>query len=231
MNSPFAFKTVGARARYYNKAFAPMPVKDMVEYLNKGTPVVYVDTETSGLGLDHRIVELSAIKVNNPLSFDENAGDTEVFSSRFNPRRGIDPRSHEIHGLRLSDLRNEPWFEDHAEELLSFFDGCVLVAHNANFDLTFIAMEVARANAAQPEGSEGRMMFRNFVRGVRFFDSQKLHATMGDNKPENKTLDAMSAASGVAGERRVHTALGDAILLANMCRELFKPLCSQKGNA
>ena len=102
-----------------------------------------MDLETTGI--DHskgeRIIEISMIKVDS----DKWEAPWEVYDRRCNPRRGIQPGATAVHHITNEMLEDEPYFEDIADEILTFVEGTdVLIAHNMNFDGPFLASELDR---------------------------------------------------------------------------------------
>ncbi len=96
------------------------------------TPLVYVDIETNGgNGSRGRIIEVAAIKVIN--------GEiTDSFTSLVNPGSDIPYWITKLTGIVNNDLVSAPYFEDIAEQLHTFLDDCLFVAHNVLFDYSFI---------------------------------------------------------------------------------------------
>lgn len=103
-----------------------------------GCGFAVVDLETTGLhpNYHHRVVEI-AVVILGPTFDVEYEWDTLV-----NPRRDVG--ASEIHGLTARHLAQAPTFEDIADDLLEMLTGRVFVAHNARFDLSFLAAELSR---------------------------------------------------------------------------------------
>lgn len=100
------------------------------------TPFVYVDIETNGgNGANGRVIEVAAIKVIN--------GEiTDSFTSLVNPGGDIPYWITKLTGIVNNDLISAPYFEDIAEQLHTFLDGCLFVAHNVLFDYSFIKRQL-----------------------------------------------------------------------------------------
>ena len=110
------------------------------------------DIETTGLEQSewHRIIEvaLAVYHTDNGIDF-RKLGKTWV--RRINPLRAIDPGAQAVHGIAASDLKGCPEWPEVApaiNKLLSSTD--VLVAHNAEFDAPFLALELVRAGFDMP---------------------------------------------------------------------------------
>lgn len=72
----------------------------------------------------------------------------ETWSSLLNPNRDVGPTH--IHGITASDVIEAPAFAEVAGEVLALLRGRVLVAHNLNFDWSFLEAEFARASLPIP---------------------------------------------------------------------------------
>ncbi|KAA3662253.1 MAG: WYL domain-containing protein [Chloroflexi bacterium] len=101
------------------------------------TPLVILDTETTGLHpwLGHRIVEIGAIRL-------ENGQVIDTFNQMLDPGRSMDPAATAVNGIQDSDLIGQPLFSNIIDDLLSFLDGALIVAHNAGFDADYLGMEL-----------------------------------------------------------------------------------------
>jgi DNA polymerase III epsilon subunit family exonuclease len=73
------------------------------------------------------------------------------FSSLVNPGLPIPPEVSQIHGITDDMVRNSPSFGALAPRLIDAIEGSVIVAHNAEFDLSFLKMEFAKAGLRLPE--------------------------------------------------------------------------------
>ncbi len=93
---------------------------------------VVIDTETTGLGLDDRIIELAALAV-DPVSMVV----VDRFVTLLNPGRDTGPEN--VHGISNAMVAQSPSFTDVSESLARFLHGRVLVAHNLEFDRRFLA--------------------------------------------------------------------------------------------
>lgn len=106
---------------------------------------VFLDVETTGLSpRTSRVCEVALIAFQ---------GNSRVghFSSLVNPGLPIPPETSRIHGITDEMVRNSPAFPALAPRLIALLEGSVIVAHNAEFDLSFMEMEFARAGLKLPE--------------------------------------------------------------------------------
>ena len=98
--------------------------------------VAVVDVETTGLSpRTDRVVEVGVVLL-------DDRGEVE-FETLLDPGRDVGPTA--VHGIRASDVVEAPAFADVAPYLRSLLAGRVVVAHNALFDLRFLAPEFGRA--------------------------------------------------------------------------------------
>lgn len=68
----------------------------------------------------------------------------DSFISLINPEREIQPFVVNLTGINSKMLKNAPKFYEVAKRILEIMDGCVLVAHNANFDYRVVRNEFSR---------------------------------------------------------------------------------------
>lgn len=95
-------------------------------------PAVVFDLETTGFSAKKcRIIEIGAVKIENGEIIDR-------FSSFVNPEMKLPYRIEELTGILNQDLLKAPTIEQVLPEFLSFISGAYLVAHNADFDVSFI---------------------------------------------------------------------------------------------
>ncbi|MGY1662296.1 exonuclease domain-containing protein [Geodermatophilus sp. SYSU D00705] len=100
--------------------------------------VAVIDVETTGLSpRTDRVVEVGVVLL-------DERGEVEAeFETLIDPGRDVGPTG--VHGIRASDVVEAPTFADLAPYLRSLLAGRVVVAHNALFDLRFLAREFGRA--------------------------------------------------------------------------------------
>ena len=98
---------------------------------------IVLDTETTGLDPDdgHRIIEIGCIEI-----FNRNITEN-TFHKYINPERESDKDALKVHGLDQSFLSKQPKFEEIANKLIEFLGDAKIVAHNANFDVSFLNNE------------------------------------------------------------------------------------------
>ena len=119
---------------------------------------VIFDTETTGFSpVNDRLVELGAVKVRNGKKLGEKTW-------LINPQRSIPWYVQKVHNISLEMLKDKPTFAEVYPEFLEFIDGSVLIAHNAPFDIRFIAAEAERAEMPAPKNAvlDSLVLFRNW---------------------------------------------------------------------
>jgi len=163
---------------------------------------IVFDTETTGLDMSaDRIIEIGCVELLNHIP----SGKT--FQAYINPGRSISVDSYRVHGLSESFLADKPAFDSTVDEFLGFIDDSPLIAHNAEFDLTFVNAELGRAGRVGLDPS-------------RIIDSLVLARRRHPAGPNS--LDALCARYGVdSSNRTLHGALVDAALLAEVYIELI----------
>lgn len=154
---------------------------------------VVFDIETTGFSpVNNRIIEIGAVKV-------ERGEVTERFSSFVNPDVPIPFEIEKLTGINDSMVMEAPMIEEVLPRFLEFCEGCVLVAHNASFDMSFI-MENCRR-----QGFSDRFTYVDTVGIARILlPGQAKH-----------TLDAVAKTMGVSLENH-HRAVDDAEATAHI---------------
>lgn len=105
---------------------------------------VAFDTETTGLSphTGDRIIEVGLVSFR--CDAEGRVVDQQEYGKLVNPEIPIPRAATEVSKLRDEDLADAPLFVDIAEEVASFFDGAVAVAHNYPFDHAFLTAELER---------------------------------------------------------------------------------------
>lgn len=163
---------------------------------------IVFDTETTGLDPKdgHRVVEIGALELENHVPTGRS------YHQYINPRRPMPAEAFAIHGISDDDLKDKPVFADIAADFAAFFEGAVLIAHNASFDMNFLNFELTKA---------GRSPLKGKV--IDTLQIAKKKYPGGRN-----SLDALCLRFGVDTSKRVkHGALLDSELLAEVYLELM----------
>lgn len=97
-----------------------------------------LDIETTGGKYNEEgITEIAIYKYDGHKVVDQ-------FISLLNPERDIQPFVVNLTGINSSMLRNAPKFYEVAKRIVEITDGCILVAHNAQFDYRILCTEFRR---------------------------------------------------------------------------------------
>lgn len=164
-------------------------------------PLVFLDLETTGLDVygDDRICELAFQRVVG--------GATEAtIDQLIDPLRPLSAQSFRINGIAPEDLAGAPRFDEVADLMQAAFDGALLVAHNAPFDIGFLSAELARHD---------RPPLRNPV-----LDTLSLARRI---LPRRRSYSLASLATDLGVQPPTHRALADVLAL----RAVFEDLAAR----
>lgn len=165
-----------------------------------GGRILVLDTETTGLAGSDRIVSLAAFRMVGL------AVQPEALYLVFDPGMESHPKAAEVHGWDDWTTRHQDPFADtaaHIRDWLTWAD--LIVAHNAAFDLGFLAREFRTAGVA----SLRRRSACTVDLARRVWTGQRA------------SLDACLARIGLAREGERHGAFEDAFLAMNLFRYLM----------
>lgn len=96
---------------------------------------VVLDVETTGFDpRNNRIIEIGMIKVTD-------GKETDTFSSFINPGSPIPPHITTLTGITDDDVSSAPFFDEIANEIVSFMGEAIIVGHNVQFDIGFMQSE------------------------------------------------------------------------------------------
>ncbi|MDE6517715.1 MAG: PHP domain-containing protein, partial [Acetatifactor sp.] len=154
---------------------------------------VVFDIETTGFSpVNNRIIEIGAVKV-------EHGEITERFSSFVNPDVPIPFEIEKLTGINDSMVMEAPMIHEVLPKFLDFCEGCVLVAHNASFDMSFIMENCRRLG---------------FSDRFTYVDTVGIARILLPNQAKH-TLDAVAKTLGVSLENH-HRAVDDAEATAHI---------------
>ena len=106
---------------------------------------VVFDLETTGFSpVTCSIIEIGAVKV-------VNGKVTDRFSTFVNPKVPIPYRIEKLTSISDEMVMDAPEISEILPAFLSFCEGCVMVAHNASFDMSFIQANCEKLGLACPE--------------------------------------------------------------------------------
>lgn len=154
-----------------------------------------LDTETTGLSPQEggKICEIA-------VSVTQNGRPLETFTTLINPGCPMHPDVIAIHGITNEMVKTAPSFAQIAPQLLTLLDGCVLVAHNAKFDLSFLQAECENCGLSLGQrpvldtlllARKSGLFQRNnlgFVAQQLGIDARGCHRAMADTKMAEQVL-------------------------------------------
>lgn len=203
--------TSGIRIRLPARIAEARPVYDAVQPRHESPEddlraleyaIVDVETTGSGYASGHRVTEFAAIRVN---------GRGEVldeFESLVNPDRPISPFVTALTNITYDMVKLAPRFWEIAPRVHALLDGAVFVAHNAQFDRSFVTEELRRASAPPL--------------GDRTLCTVRLARKVVPEVP-SRSLDALQYFFNVDNHAR-HRAYGDALATTTIFRRLLDRL-------
>ena len=120
---------------YGLEAYLVDDLKDIIENSKNQSLLdryVVFDLETTGLSPNScKIIEIGAVKV-------EDGKITDRFSTFVNPKEPIPYKIEELTSIRDDMVIDAPTIEEILPKFMEFCEGCIMVAHNAEFDMSFI---------------------------------------------------------------------------------------------
>jgi len=154
---------------------------------------VVIDLETTGLNpRQDEIMEIGAVKTRKGEVIEE-------FHTFVKPEQ-LKEKSLKITGITVEMLENAPQIGEVVEKLYNFLEGCVLVAHNADFDVTFLQNTFSKFGL-------------NF--NPPYIDTLRLANALLRNKIKSFSLDRLVDYFGL-GTFQHHRALDDARVTAKV---------------
>jgi DNA polymerase III subunit epsilon len=169
---------------------------------------VSLDTETTGLNVRRdRLLSVAAVPLHGARIYR-----TNLFDRLVNPGSRIPPASTAVHSITDAMTADAPPYGEIARDLAKFCGDRVWIGHNIGFDIAILRREAALAGLPwrEPVG----------------LDTLRLYAALHPDAPDVE-LDAVAAELDVDIRGR-HTALGDALVTAEVYRRLL-PLLRGAG--
>lgn len=159
---------------------------------------VVLDTETTGIGDGHRIIEIGCVElVNRKLT-------GRHYHQYINPERLVDPEAMEVHGITDEFLTDKPVYSQIVDDFVEFIRGAQLVIHNAPFDVGFMDMEFALLGG-YPKTADICTVLDTLVMAREKHPGQR------------NSLDALCRRYGIDNSHReLHGALLDSEILADV---------------
>lgn len=161
--------------------------------------LVIFDFETTGLDANRdEIIEIGGLKVSQGKVKEE-------FSSLIKPSIPLDEAITQITGITSKMLEGQPSFHSIIPNFLEFIDGCILVAHNADFDMSFLRSACDRLGYQ--------------IDWPCFCTLKMARAYLPDL--ESKNLDSLAQYYGLQFEAR-HRSIGDCKVTSSVLQGLLK---------
>ncbi|GAA6133335.1 DNA polymerase III subunit epsilon [Oceaniserpentilla sp. 4NH20-0058] len=159
---------------------------------------IVLDTETTGIGEGHKIIEIGCVElVNRKLT-------GRHYHQYVNPQRLVDPEAMEVHGITDEFLQDKPVFSQVADDFIEFISGAQLVIHNAPFDVGFMDREFGFLNG-YPKTIEICTVLDTLALARKIHPGQR------------NSLDALCRRYGIDNSHReLHGALLDSEILADV---------------
>lgn len=112
-----------------------------------------IDVESTGLSQEdgHRLIEVAIClyKTLDGVTFNKIG---KTWTQRINPLRTIDAGAQAVHGIDITDLKGCPEWSEVAPKVSKLLGACnLVVAHNAEFDCPFVALELVRVGFDMPK--------------------------------------------------------------------------------
>lgn len=145
---------------------------------------IALDTETTGLHpAAGRLVEVAALR------FDRTGRILAEFAELVNPGQPIPPEATVIHGITDEMVAEADGPDRVLPRLIAFIDipDAVLVAHNAPFDLAFIAIAMARLGLSPPNVPvlDTRLLARHLLPHASGYALEQVAAYFGISIPDH----------------------------------------------
>ncbi|MBU2492623.1 MAG: GIY-YIG nuclease family protein [Bacteroidetes bacterium] len=160
------------------------------------------DFETTGTSAKYdKVIEIGIVKIKGNEIVD-------TYSTYINPGRQIPYYITDITGIKTEDIADAPYFEDIVNNIEDFFGDSILVAHNLQFDQSFLKSELYQI---------GRDEFKN-SNLCTLKIARKLYPEL-----KSKSLGSLVSHFRIL-HKGIHRALGDARATAEIFLKMMKHL-------
>jgi DNA polymerase-3 subunit alpha (Gram-positive type) len=128
----------GVEANVVNDS-VPIVLNPREDNLTQATYVIF-DIETTGLSvMNNKIIEIAGVKMQDGKEIDR-------FATFINPHEKIPYNIQQLTNINDDMVRDAPELEEKLPQFVAFVEDCILVAHNARFDMGFIQANLKRMN-------------------------------------------------------------------------------------
>ena len=161
-----------------------------------------LDVETTGISpYYNRVIEIGIVKI-------QGLKIGEKFHTLINPGSEIPYFITQLTGIKNSDVYDAPYFDEIINQILEFIEGSVIVAHNAQFDLSFLKREFKQCGIDKINNPS--LCTLKLAR--------KLYPQL-----KSKSLGSVVRNLGII-HKNAHRALGDATVTAKILLKMIKEL-------
>lgn len=199
------FKVIyGCEAYFYNDFVSAVVGNDDTDFSGE---FIAFDVETTGLHVNtDRLTEIGAVKIKNGEIVDE-------FDTFVNPLMPIPPEIVKLTGITDEMVKDAPNETDALKAFLDFANGCTLIAHNAEFDMSFIRAAAKRSDIEYEP---------------TYIDTVPMARALLDNT-KNSKLDTVAKALHLP-EFNHHRACDDARVLGQIFIKFMQILAANNDN-
>jgi DNA polymerase III subunit epsilon len=190
----------------------PLLFYPMSEFNKMFGEYIVIDIEATGLGNDHEMTEVAAVKMSNL----QPTG--EKFQMYLNPGREVSASAHKLTHYTWQKLKKFPSFNDVAHKFLRFIGDLPLIFHNAHYDLKLLNKGLTGITTYKLQ--DKHVIIDSYVFARKVYPKLK------------NGLTSLAERYGLKrpGNSDTHGALIDADLLCEVFRGLFRANGSQFDN-
>lgn len=168
---------------------------------------IVLDTETTGLGNNDKIVEISMVELVDGIKTGRR------YHKFINPEINITKKATQIHKITNEKLKDCVKFSEIAEDIIKFIGNATIIAHNASFDMRMLNNELISCG------------WEKYSKN-RFIDTLEISRYLFPKQKNNQ--DALCERFNIENHNRVntgiHSAAEDTALLFLVYKELEKLL-------
>lgn len=213
----FLYKVIARGVRISDEAFNMYDttgVEDFASRLNNlvgivpfkricESDVVYLDTETTGLGDDDEIIELGITDNNG----------TVLYSCMFKPTKTPHPMALKVNGITLEELSVAVDFKCEMQKINNILKGRVICTYNKDFDKRLVHQTIKRYFGLQVASQYTGVWFSNSICAMQSY--------MAFNSTGSSFISLVNACKqmGVVHEQ-LHRATDDCIMTMKLCKEV-----------
>ena len=180
------------------------PAARLVDRRINSVDLCVVDLETTGFRKTDRVIEIAVRR----MRLDGTV--VSEYETLVNPGRSATDSTH-VHGISDRHLVDAPVFAEVAGDLANVLNDSVLIAHNASFDMRFIAQEFGGLGDEMPPWPALCTMRLSPLRGG----------------PRRPTLADCHGHFGRSGQQQPHRALGDVRTTADVIASMLSPIAER----